>query len=306
MAPRNHDRHGLSDVNPVLGTAPDSWGVWFADDPRQSPWNRFLDEVAEVGYRWIELGPYGYLPTDPQVLERELAGRGLAIAAGNVTMPLEDPAASNRARTELEQVCRLLRSLGARYLVLIDDVYRDLVTGDAVAPALLDEIAWRCLVDTTHRVAETASLHDLQLVFHPHVETHVEHEEQIERFLEDIDSQVGLCLDLGHHAYWGGDPVEFFRRHQDRIAYLHLKSVEARLRMRVRERAMPFAQAVALGVFVEPAQGVIDFLALRDALREAGYEGFAIVEQDMYPTRPEKPLPIAKRTRQYLQHIGLA
>ncbi len=47
-----------------LGSCPDSWGVWFADDPRQTPWNRFLDELAGVGYEWLELGPYGYLPTD--------------------------------------------------------------------------------------------------------------------------------------------------------------------------------------------------------------------------------------------------
>ncbi len=38
-----------------LGTCPDSWGVWFAEDPLQTPWERFLDEVAEVGYQWLEL-----------------------------------------------------------------------------------------------------------------------------------------------------------------------------------------------------------------------------------------------------------
>ncbi|MBT2475291.1 2-keto-myo-inositol dehydratase, partial [Microbacterium sp. ISL-103] len=51
-------------ANPGLriGTAPDSWGVWFPDDPKQVPWQRFLDEVVAAGYSWIELGPYGYLP----------------------------------------------------------------------------------------------------------------------------------------------------------------------------------------------------------------------------------------------------
>ena len=39
-----------------LGSCPDSWGVWFADDPRQTPWRRFFDELAEAGYRWLELG----------------------------------------------------------------------------------------------------------------------------------------------------------------------------------------------------------------------------------------------------------
>ena len=47
-------------MNVKVGTGPDSWGVWFADDPRQIPWDRFLDEVVEAGYEWIELGPVSY------------------------------------------------------------------------------------------------------------------------------------------------------------------------------------------------------------------------------------------------------
>ena len=61
----------------LVGSAPDSWGVWFPDDPNQTPYTRFLDEVADSGYQWIELGPYGYLPTDPQRLKEELDARGL-------------------------------------------------------------------------------------------------------------------------------------------------------------------------------------------------------------------------------------
>ena len=47
-----------------VGSAPDSWGVWFSDDPEQVPWQRFLDEVSACVYEWIELVPYCYLPTD--------------------------------------------------------------------------------------------------------------------------------------------------------------------------------------------------------------------------------------------------
>ena len=58
----------------LVGSAPDSWGVWFPDDPDQTPYTRFLDEVAASGYEWIELGPFGYLPTDPEAAVRR-AGR---------------------------------------------------------------------------------------------------------------------------------------------------------------------------------------------------------------------------------------
>src|ERR1700683_5541711 len=66
----------------LLGSCPDSWGVWFADDPLQTPWHRFLDEIADVGYEWLELGPYGYLPTDPARLADEVNARGLRVAGG--------------------------------------------------------------------------------------------------------------------------------------------------------------------------------------------------------------------------------
>lgn len=289
----------------IVGTAPDSWGVWFPDDPRQTPWHRFMDEAAEAGYRWIELGPFGYLPTEPEALEAELARRRLSVAAGFVMFALEDPGAWSVRRQEADEVCGLLRRLGARFLVLIDDSYTDLFSGEQTAPENLDDAAWRRLIATTREVADVAEEHGLQVVFHPHAQTHIEREDQIERFLTDVDPRVGLCFDVGHHAYAGGDPVEFLRRHHPRIPYLHLKSVDGERRRTVEAEGIPFAKAVAQGVFVEPSAGMVDFLALRDVLQEIDYRGFGIVEQDMYPAPFDKPLPIAKLTRAYLQEIGL-
>ena len=79
-----------------VGSAPDSWGVWFPDDPQQVPWQRFLDEVSACGYEWIELGPYGYLPTDPARLSDELAARGLRVTAGTVFEHLHRPTPGTR------------------------------------------------------------------------------------------------------------------------------------------------------------------------------------------------------------------
>ena len=78
-------------MNIRLGSAPDSWGVWFPSDPKQIPWQRFLDEIAEAGYEWTELGPYGYLPTDLPTLRAELARRGLKVTAAFAMGHLEDP-----------------------------------------------------------------------------------------------------------------------------------------------------------------------------------------------------------------------
>ena len=287
-----------------LGSAPDSWGIWFADDPKQLPWQRFLDELSEVGYRWTELGPYGYLPSDPDVLARELEARSLGVAAGFVKFDLEAPDIWTTAGPEVDETSAFVRQVGGEYLVIIDELYTDESTGDARFPPSLDHNAWAQLVDTTKRTLEVARGHGLRPVFHPHANTHVEYEAQIERLLEDIDD-LELCFDFGHHAYCGGDAVPFFGSHRDRIPYLHLKSVDGDIRDRVAREGLSFSEAVAQGVFVEPSLGAVDYVALRDLIVETGYSGFAIVEQDMYPADADKPYPIAKRTFAYLQGLGL-
>ncbi len=73
-----------------LGTAPDSWGVWNpSGDPLQTPWERYLDEVVEAGYRYSELGPFGYLPKDPGIVREAYAKRGLTLIPPDTLTPHE-------------------------------------------------------------------------------------------------------------------------------------------------------------------------------------------------------------------------
>jgi inosose dehydratase len=294
-------------INLTIGTAPDNWGVWFPSDPKQTPWERFLDEVVEAGYEWIELGPPGYLPTDIPALKGHLERRGLKVTTGFVMRHFEDADSWPAIEAEATGVCTVLQGLGAKFLLLIDDVYTDLFTGKPLRPGQLDEKQWRTMVDTIQKLgALSRDRFGLQTVFHPHVETHVEYESQIEALIEQTDpALVNICLDTGHHAYRGGDPVSFMKRHYDRITYLHIKSVDQELRSRVDREQIPFAIAVGMDVFCEPSKGMVNFKAFRDVLDQVNYKGWGIVEQDMYPTSFDRPLPVAKRTRQYLREIGL-
>jgi inosose dehydratase len=95
------------------------------------------------------------------------------------------------------------------------------------------------------------------------------------------------------------------RKHHRRIPYLHIKSVDSDVQRKVEAEHIPFAVAVGMDMFCELARGVVDFAAFRDVLRDIDYDGWAIVEQDMYPAPFDKPLPIAKRNRAYLREIGI-
>ena len=284
-----------------LGSCPDSWGVWFADDPAQTPWHRFLDELAEAGYRWLELGPYGYLPTDPGRLREEVDRRGLRVSGQAVFGALHDPDRWEADLRDARQVAELVTATGAGHVVLLP--------ADAGPGAHeLEPDAWRTLVDRTAELGRVLrDEYDLSAVFHPHADSYVGTQPQIERFLDETDpADVNLCLDTGHVAYYRGDNVELIGAYPDRIGYLHLKQADPAVLGQVEAEGLSFAEAVRRGAMCEPPRGEPDMAALLDAVdQHLDGELFAIVEQDLYPCDPDDPLPIATRTCKYLRQLGV-
>ncbi|MEV6674635.1 sugar phosphate isomerase/epimerase [Streptomyces sp. NPDC051162] len=291
-----------------VGSAPDSWGVWFADDPAQVPWQRFLDEVADAGYAWIELGPYGYLPTAPARLRDETGRRGLSVSAGTVFTALHrGPAVWDATWEQVAAVAGLARATGARHLVVIPSFWRDDRTAETVESPELTAEQWRHLATGTERLArEVRDRFGLDIVVHPHADTHIDTEAHVERFLDATDpALVNLCLDTGHYAYCGGDSVKLIETYGERIGYLHLKQVDPAVLADVVAKGTPFGPAVRQGVMCEPPRGVPALEPVLAAAAKLDADLFAIVEQDMYPCSPDRPLPIARRTRRYLRGCGV-
>ncbi|HEV2934509.1 MAG TPA: TIM barrel protein [Streptosporangiaceae bacterium] len=293
-----------------LGTCPDSWGVWFADDPLQTPWERFLDEVAEVGYEWLELGPYGYLPTDPGRLSEELSRRGLRVAAGT----MHGHSGLHRAGDwpdivrATAKVAELTAAVGAGHLVFVPvPGYRDDKTGAFYEPAVLDEDQWRTLIRATDELGKiVAQEYGVRLQFHPHADSHVETQEQTERFLDQTDPRyVSLCLDTGHLAYRHADNVAVISRYPERIGYVHIKQMDPAIVAKADADHLAFGQAVAMGASCEPPAGEPDVEAVAKALLGLERDLFVVVEQDMYPADFGKPKPIAERTYRYLRSVGI-
>ncbi|SDI04378.1 2-keto-myo-inositol dehydratase [Arthrobacter subterraneus] len=291
----------------IIGTAPDSWGVWFPDDPKQTPWERFLDEVAEAGYKWIELGPYGYLPTDPSRLADELAQRDLKISAGTVFT------AFHRGKDQWEEawepalrVAELTAAMGGEHIVVIPAMWRDDVTGEAVENEVLTPEQWDSLFGGHDELGRR--LRDqfgLQQQFHSHADSHVQGQRDIERLLENTDSELlTLCLDTGHAEYGGASSVDLIRKYPERIGYLHLKQINPDVLATVREQNLTWAAANTAGVMIEPPNGLPDLREVIEAVESLQKPIFGIVEQDMYPVDFDVPLPIAARTRKYLLSCG--
>jgi inosose dehydratase len=293
-----------------IGNAPVSWAVFTADADTNPPWAAVLDDISSSGYSWLELGPIGFLPEDPTVIAPELERRGLRVSGTFLYEEMQELQARAHVLERAHRVCELLQVLGGRYFVVIQAMTQDrmLTAGRSEAAERLDAGRWRTLVETVEAVSALArDRYGLTPVFHPHAGTYVEFRDEVDRLLADTDADVvDLCIDTGHSAYAGIDPVDLLRASRARAAYLHLKDIDGSTLARVADEGLDFDRAVAAGIFCPLGRGVVDFEALKEELDRAGTIGWATVEQDVDPHEPVDPKTAAAASLEYLRRIGLA
>ncbi|MFS8572215.1 MAG: sugar phosphate isomerase/epimerase [Clostridia bacterium] len=290
-----------------VGSAPITWGI--CEIPGwgpQKPWPEVLDEMAAAGFAGTELGPAGYLPMDPAVLREELARRQLAMIAAFVPVNFRQREAHAASFKAVDEVARLLAALGAKDILLSDegDEMRKAIAGRTSETAVRGMTAeeWKAFVDGLHQAADRCRDLGLTVSFHPHGGTYIEHPAEVQRLLESTDpDRIRLCLDTGHTAFGGGDPLETVRRWGSRIGLVHLKDIDMdRLRAGITQ-GKGYTPLAKEGVFVELGTGSLDLRAILDELKAAGYDGWLVVEQDRVVQPGEDTLAVAVRNRRYLR-----
>jgi inosose dehydratase len=286
-----------------LATGPVTWGVDFADSPGNPPWRQVLDEIRDSGVGALELGPVGYLPEDAGAISEQLATRHLRAIGSFVFDDLHDPDRRDEVIAATRRACRFIEGAGGELLVIIDRPggERVLTAGRPDAAPRLSRDAWSRLVGAIHEAADIAVASGLRPVFHPHAGSCVEFEDEIERLLED--SEIDICLDLGHAAYAGIDVTGALREWAGRLGHLHLKDVDPDVLDMVRERGLDFWEAIGAGIFCPLGEGMVDFSAARLVLEEMGYAGPATIEQDRVPGGGE-PLEDLRRSLAALDAAG--
>jgi inosose dehydratase len=293
-----------------IGNAPCSWGVEFADDPRNPPWTRVLDEAQAAGYRGIELGPLGFMPEDPAILGPALAQRGLTLIGGVLFRPFHDSSQWEKVKDAAVRTCRALKAHAAKQLVLIDSISprRAPTAGRGAEAERLRGAERSGLLDRLRSVAKMATEeYGLIVSMHAHAAGFVEFEDELEGVLDSIEPEIlRVCLDSGHCVYAGFDPVAFYRRHAERIAYLHFKDVNPVVLRRAIDKRIGFYDACAAGVFCTLGQGVVDFQALKSALTAGEFSGWGTVEQDRDPKGAGSTLTDAATNLNFLKSVGLA
>lgn len=294
----------------TFASAPDSWGVLDYPGPSwEQSYQKMLDEMVLAGYTGTELGPYGFLPTDPALLSAELAKRKLKLLGSFVPVPLSDPASTTIVVDQIRKVGGLLSELGAPFLVLADaqSEKRDRIAGRVPADGSqgLNAEQWKQVAKVVSEAAKVTEEFGLDLVFHPHVSTYVETPEETEQFFDATSaSRIGLCLDTGHCDYAGGDCIAEAKKYPGILRFVHIKDVDPVVLAKVRATEMNFEQAIEAHAFTIIGEGSIDFPEFFRVLARNNYSGWMVVEQDVKfgaTTRP--PVESVAASLAYLQRV---
>jgi inosose dehydratase len=281
-----------------LAGAPISWGV--CEVPgwgyQLSP-DRVLAEMRDVGLSATELGPEGFLPSDPGQLTALLDIYGLRCVGQFAPVVLHD-----HGHDPLPDIAGPLDALvasGAEVLVLAAATG---APGYDARPTL-DDRQWTTLLANLDRLADAAADRGVLAVLHPHVGTMVETRDEVNRVL--AGSGIRLCLDTGHLLIGGTDPLRLARDVPGRIAHAHLKDVDASLAGDVQAGRLTYTEAVARGMYTPLGGGDVDIAGIVAVLRSDGYDGWFVLEQDtILDDEPlgEGPLADVKASVAFMQH----
>jgi inosose dehydratase len=300
-----------------VGNAPCSWGTLEFEGVKgeQIGYARMLDELAEAGYTGVELGGWGYMPTDPAILREELRRRGLVMLGAFVPVALEVRSAHAAGVDAALRTARLLAAVAdspSPYLVLAAEngaAGERTQNAGRVTPEMgLPDEGWRVFAEGANLAARAVRDETgLQTVFHHHCAGWVETPDEIARFLSLTDPElVGLVFDTGHYVYGAGgagDGVgEALERWKERIWYIHFKDCHPEVAAAARAHGWDYFEALRRGVFCELGRGSVDLAAVLRWLKSTGYEGYVLVEQDVLPGMGA-PFECARRNREYLRSI---
>lgn len=302
--------------------APSCWGVDDPKNPYLPPWQRVLSEASQAGYRAIELGPWGYIPNDVDTVAAELEKNGLAIVVGTIFHDLVDPANQPSVLQAVDDICKLItapkmpklpvhegQKWPTPYLTVMDWGHdeRDYAAGHSDTAPRMSETEWAAFVKNVRAVCDRANKWGVRPVIHPHAGTYIEFADEIEAITRDIPYEVaGLCLDTGHLYYSGMDPVEYLKKYQDKLDYVHFKDVDEAVYREVLGEHIRFFDGCGKGAMCPIGTGALNYPAIKQALEEIGYSGYITIEQERDPRNSDTSLRDVKRSVDYLKSVGYA
>jgi inosose dehydratase len=296
-----------------IANAPCSWGALeFELEGKSLAYPQVLDEMVQTGYAGTELGDWGFMPSSPTELNSVLSKRNLELLGAFVPVALAHGNAHEGGVELALRTAGLMHDAGYTnaFIVLADEngsvKERRENAGRITSSMGLSEKQWQTFAKGAENIAKAVKdTYGMQTVFHHHCGGYVETPQEVAKLMELTHPELlGLCLDMGHYAFGGGDPVEALEKYYQRIWHVHFKDYDPEVGRDARTHNYDYFKSVEKGVFCELGRGNVDFQTIVNKLLEKGYDGWIVVEQDVLPGMGS-PKKCAGNNRKYIQSLGL-
>lgn len=285
-----------------LGIAPIAWtNDDMPDLGKENTFEQCVSEMALAGFTGSEVG--NKYPRDTEALKKALQLRGMEIcnqwfSCFLLTKPLEE------VEREFRNQLSYLKTMGAKIIGVSEQSYS--VQGMVDTPIfghkyVMSDEEWEVFCKGLNRLGKIAKEeYGISLTFHHHMGTVVQDEAEVDRMMENTDSEyVSLLFDTGHFAYCGVSPLKMVKKYTGRIKHVHLKDIRKEVVEKVKAEKLSFLDGVRLGTFTVPGDGCIDFDPIFKVLEVSGYEGYMLVEAEQDPAKAN-PLEYAIKARKYI------
>ncbi len=285
-----------------LGIAPIAWtNDDMPDLGKENTFEQCVSEMALAGFTGSEVG--NKYPRDTEVLKKALRLRGMEIcnqwfSCFLLTKPLEE------VEQEFRNQLSYLKTMGAKIIGVSEQSHS--VQGMVDTPIfghkyVMNDKEWEVFCKGLNSLGKIAKEeYGISLTFHHHMGTVVQDEAEVDRMMENTDSEyVSLLFDTGHFAYCGVSPLKMVKKYTGRIKHVHLKDIRKEVVEKVKAENLSFLDGVRLGTFTVPGDGCIDFDPIFKVLEVSGYEGYMLVEAEQDPAKAN-PLEYAMKARKYI------
>jgi inosose dehydratase len=245
-----------------------------------------LRQAGEIGFDGIEKGHK--FPTDPTALKAVLEPNGLRFVSGWHSLNLLTQSLDEEKKS-IQPHLDLLKAMGAT-VCIVCECSNAIHGNDDVAvndrPKLTEE-EWPKFCAALEEIAAYCAAQGVTLVYHHHMGTIIENEEEIDRLMANTGPHTRLLLDTGHAFFGGGDPLALAKRHMGRVSHLHAKNVRPDVMDEVRNDNLSFLEGVRRGVFTVPGDvdGAVDFEPVLKVAAEHNYSGWLVIEAEQDPAQ---------------------
>src|SRR5690606_26087337 len=269
----------------LYGTNPIAWSN---DDDRSLgahiTLDQCLDETAQIGFDGIEKGHK--FPQEPAALKAVLEPRKLRYVSGWHSLNLLVNSVEDEKKA-MQPALDLLKAMGSKVIIVCET--SNAIHGDNDKPLserpVLEEARWEEFGAGVEALAEYAAQQGIALVYHHHMGTVVQSEDEIDLLMHHTGPHTKLLLDTGHCLFGGGDPERVAKKHMDRVGHIHAKNVRPAIAAEVRDQSLWFLEGVRRGVFTVPGdkEGGVDFVPVLKVAAESGYQGWLVIEAEQDP-----------------------